>query len=202
MSCRVGMRSGGLRSELRRAGRLRQITLEPLGAEPSAALLEQTLGMVAPSLRREVFDRTDGVPFFVRELGSALAASGRLVPSAAGLELVKGEDFPLPDGVRDAVLLRAAGLSDQARDAISTAAVAGQTFDPELVIGGCRIVGVARRVDAPRHGDRGRAGRMAFRHALVRDAFYGDIPWTRRVALHRAVAERLEAARRHSRSRR
>ena len=33
---------------------------------------------------------------------------------------------------------------------------------------------------------------MAFRHALVRDAFYGDIPWTRRVALHRAVAERLE----------
>ena len=81
-----------LRSELRRAGRLRQITLEPLGAEPSAALLELTLGMVAPSLRWEVFDRTDGVPFFVRELGSALAASGRLVPSAAGLEL-PGEIF-------------------------------------------------------------------------------------------------------------
>jgi len=36
-----------LRSELRRAGRLRQITLEPLGAESSAALLELTLGMVA-----------------------------------------------------------------------------------------------------------------------------------------------------------
>jgi DNA-binding CsgD family transcriptional regulator len=184
-----------LRSELRRAGRLRQITLEPLGAEPSAALLELTLGMVAPSLRQEVFDRTDGVPFFVHELGSALAASGRLVPSAAGLELLKGEDFPLPDGIREAVLLRAAGLSEQARDAISTAAVAGQTFNPELVMA---VAGLSEWPDElMRRGMvvEADAGRMAFRHALVRDAFYGEIPWTRRVALHRAVAERLEAAR-------
>ena len=184
-----------LRSELRRSCRLRQITLESLGAEPSAALLEQTLGMVAPSLRREVFNRTDGVPFFIRELGSALAASGRLVPSAAGLELLKGEDVPLPDSVRDAVLLRAAGLSDQARNAISTAAVAGQMFNPELVM---TVSGLSEWPDELlRRGMviEAEAGRMAFRHALVRDAFYGEIPWTRRVALHRAVAERLEAAR-------
>ena len=182
-----------LRSELRRGGRLRQITLEPLGAEPSGALLEQTLGTVAPSLRRAVFDRTDGVPFFVRELGSALAASGRLVPGAAGLELLKGEDVPLPDSVRDAVLLRAAGLSDLARDAVTTAAVAGQTFDPELVIA---VAGLSEWPDELlRRGmvTEADGGRMAFRHALVREAFYGEIPWTRRVALHQAVAERLEA---------
>jgi DNA-binding NarL/FixJ family response regulator len=184
-----------LRSELRRAGRLRQITIEPLGAEPSAALLEQTLGIVAPPLRRAVFDRTDGVPFFVRELGSALAASGRLVPGASGLELLKGEDVPLPDSVRDAVLLRAAGLSNAAREAVTTAAVAGQTFDPDLVMA---VAGLSewpdellRRGMVSEVGD----GRMAFRHALVRDAFYGEIPWTRRVALHQAVAERLEAER-------
>jgi tetratricopeptide (TPR) repeat protein len=34
---------------------------------------------------------------------------------------------------------------------------------------------------------------MAFRHALVREAFYREVPWTRRVTLHRAVAQRLEA---------
>ena len=33
-----------LRSELRRAGRLRQVTVEPLGAEATATLLERTLG--------------------------------------------------------------------------------------------------------------------------------------------------------------
>ena len=122
-----------LRSELRRAGRLRQVTVEPLEAEATAALLERTLGAAGPSLRRAVFDRTDGVPFFVNELGSALAASGRLEAGPSGLELLEGEDVPLPDSVRDAVLLRAAGLSDDARVAVLTAAVAGQTFDPELV---------------------------------------------------------------------
>jgi DNA-binding NarL/FixJ family response regulator len=182
-----------LRSELRRAGRLRQLTVEPLDAEASATLLEQTLGTVAPSLRRAVYDRTDGVPFFVRELGSALAASGRLVPGPSGLELSAGEDVPLPDSVRDAVLLRAAGLTDDARDAVATAAVAGQTIDPELIMAVAEVSewpdellrrGIVIETDS---------GVMAFSHALVRDAFYGEIPWTRRVSLHRAVAERLEA---------
>ena len=182
-----------LRSELRRAGRLRQVTVEPLEAEATAALLERTLGAAGPSLRRAVFDRTDGVPFFVNELGSALAASGRLEAGPSGLELLEGEDVPLPDSVRDAVLLRAAGLSDDARVAVLTAAVAGQTFDPELVTA---VAGLPEWPDELlRQGIVAEAapGRMAFRHALVRDAFYGEVPWTRRVALHRAVAERLEA---------
>ncbi|HXQ57479.1 MAG TPA: AAA family ATPase, partial [Actinomycetes bacterium] len=182
-----------LRSELRRAGRLRQVTVEPLGAEATAALLERTLGAAGPSLRRAVFDRTDGVPFFVNELGSALAASGRLEAGPSGLELLEGEDVPLPDSVRDAVLLRAAGLSDDARAAVLAAAVAGQTFDPELVTA---VAGLPEWPDELlRHGIVAEAapGRMAFRHALVRDAFYGEVPWTRRVAMHRAVAQRLEA---------
>src|SRR4029453_18342917 len=125
---------------------------------------------------RAVFDRTDGVPFFVNELGSALAASGRLEAGPYGLELLEGEDVPLPDSVRDAVLLRAARLFGDAR--VAALAVAGLPEWPdELLRQG--IVAEA----AP--------GRMAFRHALVRDAFYGEVPWTRRVALHRAVAERL-----------
>ena len=163
----------GLRSELRRASRLRQIIVEPFDAEASAALLEQTLGTVAPSLRRAVFDRTDGVPFFVRELGSALATSGRLVPGPSGLELVEGEDVPIPDSVRDAVLLRAAGLSGDARNAVTTAAVAGQTFDPELVIA---VAGSSEwPEEVVRRGivteSESEPGQMAFRHALVRDAF-------------------------------
>jgi DNA-binding CsgD family transcriptional regulator/tetratricopeptide (TPR) repeat protein len=180
-----------MRGELRRAGLLREIVVEPLEAEGTAALLEWTLGAAAPSLRRAVFDRTDGVPFFVKELCSALEASGRLRPGPAGLELLEGEDLPLPDSVRDAVLLRAAGLAEEGRAAVTAAAVVGQRFDPELVtaVAGLREwpdellrLGVLTE-DGPR--------RLAFRHALVRDAFYREIPWSRRAALHRAVAERL-----------
>jgi len=181
-----------LRSELRRAGQLRQLTVEPLDAEASSDLLEHTLGPVAPSLGQTVFERTDGVPFFLRELGAALAAGGRLMAGPSGLELLDGEEVPMPDSIRDAVLLRAAGLSDDARKIVTTAAVVGQMFDPELVIAVVELPEwpeeLLRRgivIDTE-------PGRMAFRHALVREAFYGEISGTHRVTLHRAVAERLE----------
>jgi DNA-binding CsgD family transcriptional regulator len=184
-----------MRSELRRAHQLREIAVGPLDPEAGGALLERTLhAPAAPSLRRAVVDRTDGVPFFVEELGLALAASGRLQQGPSGLELVEGKELPLPESVRDAVLLRAAGLSQEARTAVLAASVVGQVFDPELVTAVAELGewpdelvrrGVVREADA---------AQLAFRHALVRDAFYGEVPRTRRLVLHRAVAQRLEAA--------
>jgi DNA-binding NarL/FixJ family response regulator len=180
-----------MRSELRRSGHLRQVLVEPLDAEATAALVDRTLGSAAPTLRRAVFDRTDGIPLYVTELAAALAASGLLQPGPSGLELLDGADVPLPDSVRDAVLLRATGLSDDARAAAMAAAVAGQVFDPELVRA---VAGLdAWPDDLLRQGiiTEEPSGRMAFRHALIRDAFYGDISWTTRIKLHSAVAQRL-----------
>ena len=37
-------------------------------------------------------------------------------------------------------------------------------------------------------------GTGAFRHALTREALYANVPWMRRRALHRAIAEATEAA--------
>jgi DNA-binding NarL/FixJ family response regulator len=180
-----------MRSELRRSGHLRQVQVEPLDAEATAALVDRTLGSAAPTLRRAVFDRTDGIPLYVTELAAALAASGLVQPGPSGLELVDGADVPLPDSVRDAVLLQATGLSDDARSAAMAAAVAGQVFDPELVRA---VSGLDAWPDELlRRGiiTEEPSGRMGFRHALVRDAFYSDIPWTTRIKLHSAVAQRL-----------
>ena len=183
-----------LRSELRRARRLRELVIEPFDPPTTAFLLERVLGgAVAPSLRDAVVDRTNGVPFFVEELGLALAASERLRPGRGGLELVEGADLPLPDSVRDAVLLGAAGLSKEVRAGAMVAAVAGQTVDASLVTEiagpGDWLQELLRRgilVEGP--GDT-----LTFRHALVREALYAEIPWLQRRALHREVAERLEA---------
>src|SRR5204863_7411686 len=61
-----------MRAELRRAGRLREVVVEPFDASTTAKLLEATFGTApSSSLSAAVFDRTDGVPFFVEELGSA-----------------------------------------------------------------------------------------------------------------------------------
>jgi DNA-binding CsgD family transcriptional regulator len=181
-----------LRSELRRDQRLHEIALAPFDAAATGELLAQVLGAPpSPALRDAIQDRTDGVPFFVAELGLALGE--RLHAAPDGLALPDGADLPLPDSLRDAVLLRAAGLSPAGRALLAVAAVMGPTFPLEPVMA---IAGLdewpdepARRgivVDGPR-------GQMAFRHALVRDAFYGEIPWLERRALHRRVAERLRA---------
>ena len=183
-----------LRSELRRQGRLHELTVEPLGVTDTGALLRHVLGAdVAPSLLRTVVGRTGGLPFFVEELAAVLIAEDRLRPGPGGLELSSSEDLPLPEHVRDAVLLRAAGLDDDARAALSVAAAVGKSFAPELA---SAIAGLAEWPEEPArraivtHDAR---GRLAFRHDLVREAFYGEIGWAKRPALHRAIAEALDA---------
>src|SRR5436190_3888349 len=98
-----------LRHELRRAGRLDELALGPLGSDEVAALLGSVLGAPpAPSLVHGVFESTQGTPFFVEELAAALRLSGALTNSAIGLELDSTTAIPVPDTVRDAVLNRAA----------------------------------------------------------------------------------------------
>jgi DNA-binding NarL/FixJ family response regulator len=183
-----------LRSELRRQSRLEEIAVEPLDAADTEALLRAIVGdALAPSLVRAVVDRTGGLPFFVEELGAALVAEGRLHPGPGGLALGNGDDLPLPEHVRDAVLLRAAGLDDDARAALAAAAAVGQRFDPGLA---AQVAGLADWPQEPQL--RGivaedERGLLAFRHDLAREAFYGEVGFARRPALHRAIAEALEA---------
>jgi DNA-binding CsgD family transcriptional regulator len=182
-----------LRNELRRGGRLDELVLAPLDAEDTAALLAELLPEPpSPALVRALHDRTQGLPFFVEELARALVASGRLQAGARGLELGGDGDVPTPDTVRDAVLMSAAELSAEARAAVEAAAVAGPAFDLQLVGELTTEEGLAELV---RHGvlHEDGEGRAAFRHALSRDAFYADVPWLRRRALHRQLAATLEA---------
>jgi DNA-binding CsgD family transcriptional regulator len=182
-----------LRNELRRGGTLAEMALSPLDREGTARLLAELLeGKPAPSLVAAVQDRTEGVPFFVEELARALRSSDRLQSGPHGLELGGDGEVPVPDTVRDAVLMSVARLSDDGRAAAEAAAVAGQTVDLALVAELASEGGVAELL---RHGllsDDGE-GRASFRHALSWESLYADVPWLRRRGLHRQVAERLEA---------
>ena len=169
-----------LRNDLRRAGRLDELVLRPLDVDATAKLLASALGEPpSPALARAIHDRAEGIPFFVEELASALRVGGT----------VQVEDVPLPETVRDAVLLGLADLSSEARAAAEVAAVAGERFDPELVASLSSPDGLSELVE------RGVVREEAtFRHALTQEALYADVPWMRRRALHRALAEALEAA--------
>jgi len=182
-----------LRGDLRRRRVLDEIALESLDEDGTAALLADLLGD-APSrpLLRTVHDRAQGLPFFVEELAGALAGEGRLRPGAAGLELAEGSEVVVPETVRDAVLLRYGDLSGEGRAAAEAAAVAGERFGLEAVteLAGEPGMGELLEVGLLHEGGDGRA---AFRHALVREALYRDVPWLRRRELHRELGERLEA---------
>ena len=110
-----------------------------------------------------------------------------------GLELSADGDVPLPDTVRDAVLISAAELSEAARAAAEVAAVAGESFEPELVAALSSDEGLSELVDSGLVRE-APSGAAAFRHGLTQEALYADVPWMRRRALHRALAEALEAA--------
>jgi DNA-binding NarL/FixJ family response regulator len=181
-----------LRAELRRANRFREVLLHSLDASQTAELVARILGK-APTraLATAVYERTEGLPFFVEELTAALA-SRRLRDGDEVVDLRSAEGVPLPQTIRDAVLLLTDGISEAGRRALELAAAAGTHVDPdvlndlvddddleELIEAGLLVETIDRSA--------------AFRHDLVREAIYRDIPWTRRRAYHRLLGERLEA---------
>jgi DNA-binding CsgD family transcriptional regulator len=180
-----------LRNDLRRAGRLEEIALPPFGLAETRELVARVLPFApGPELVRAIQDRTEGVPFFARELAVALCVSGALRETPAGLELAGAGEVPLPDTIRDAVMIRVAELGDGARRAIEAAAVAGTSFDLRMV---AEIAGESALTELlETRLVREDAGTGTFATALVREALYADLPWMARRSLHRAFAEALE----------
>jgi tetratricopeptide (TPR) repeat protein len=182
-----------LRNELRRRRALRELTIDPLSQGDTARLAEQVLGDVpSDRLVRTLYERTGGLPFFVEELARALESGGRLQAGADGLELALDSDVPLPQTIRDAVVLEIGELSPGAHACAEAAAVAGTRFDMDLVVelgGEAGLDELLTLGVIVEHAP----GRGAFRHPLVRDAIYEDVPWLRRRSLHRQLAAALEA---------
>lgn len=181
------------RTTLRRARRLDELPVDPLDAGETTELAEAVLqAPLSQPLAAAIWDRTQGVPFFVEEVAAALAASGRLAPADDGLRLGDQETVPLPDTVRDAVLARLDGIAPATRAGLEVAAALGTTFELDVVND------LAARAGIEEAAARGVIivqldGRAAFRHALAREAVYAETPWSRRRQLHGELASVLTA---------
>lgn len=185
-----------LRVELRRDGRLHEIVLGPLDAASTAALSARTLGARPDEiLAWRLFDRSEGLPLFVEELSAALLADEAIVIDGDVATLVR-EDLPIPETLRDSILIRADGMAPSDRVALATAALLGDELDATLVDeltegnGDWRQAGIERGILVA-HGD----GRIAFRHGLVREVLLDDLSPSERRTQHRRIAEILAARR-------
>ncbi len=183
-----------LRVEMRRAGRLHEIVLGPLDAGSSFALAARTLGARPDDLLAgRLYDRSQGSPLFIEELAAALLVDEAVV-IADGVATLVRDDLPIPGTLRDSILVRADGLAPADRVALATAALLGDEVDTGLVdelAGGSdawRRAGVESGILVVRG-----AGRVAFRHGLVREVLLDDLPKADRRTQHRRIAGILAA---------
>jgi DNA-binding CsgD family transcriptional regulator len=174
-----------LRAELRRVCDPVELPLKPFDRDATARLAAAVVGdELDDGLVDALQERGQGIPFYVEQLAATLALDGRRA-EAGGL--------PLPETVLDAVLLRTEALSFDARNALETAAVVGQRLEVERMPGIPQGEVFAEALAAGFLVEDG-PGWLAFRHALVRDAVYQSVPWTRRRSLHARIARTLDTS--------
>ncbi len=169
-----------------------QVQLAGLDEADTARLVEAVSGAVIPAdVVSEVYRRTGGNPFFVRELARVRATEPRGTAAMSSA-------WRLPASLVDVVGQRAAGLSEPARRILAAAAVLGEQFSAAAM---ASMVGRPPMSCLPLLEETARAGLIVpadtpgdwrFTHALVCEAIEARTPGEERVRLHRAAAETIE----------
>ncbi|MGK5498082.1 helix-turn-helix transcriptional regulator, partial [Streptomyces sp. URMC 125] len=170
-------------AELDRLRTVRRIELPRLSRDEVRAQMAGIQGVEAPDhdLAEQVFERSEGNPFFVEEL------------------TVSGSACGISESLRDLLLVRVEALPETAQQVVRTAAEGGSTVEHALLAAVVRLPedeliaalrdAVGANVLAPAQDGDG----YRFRHALVREAVSEDLLPGERAALNRRYAEALEA---------
>jgi DNA-binding CsgD family transcriptional regulator len=170
-----------------RSRSVRRLQLERLTRGEVGAQLAGIRGEAADTdLVELVFEHSDGNPFLVEEVASAVlggADPGSLAPS-----------------LHDVLLARADHLSDDARHVLRLVSAAG-SWAPDELVAAVASLAEERLYAALREAVEQQllvidpSGRgYAFRHSLARDALYDDLLPGERVRLHAAFGQALDAA--------
>ncbi|MEX2535230.1 MAG: AAA family ATPase [Trueperaceae bacterium] len=178
----------------------RMVVLEPLDSSDVQLLLADLMGTgEGPVLfSRWLHNHSGGNPFFVLETLATLFETGDLEADAEGwhsrLDEVTRDygELTVPTAVRDVISRRLRRLSAEGLRIIQALAVA-RTSLPSRVMG--RISGLSEWAALGAQEDAEAAGLLTngeFRHDLVRQVAYADLPAIRRALLHARVAEVLE----------
>lgn len=178
--------------QLRRIASVLDLQLKPLTPAATGGLAGEILGgTVGPRLRKELYRRTSGLPFFIEETCRSLAGSPGLLSGRGRFELGPDEEVPLPETIRDSLLLHMDELSEPARQGLEAAAVTGTEADLEVLVQlgiGEDAIDELLQSGIMMEFERGKAG---FRHVLMREALLDEIPWSRRRQLNGRLAPLL-----------
>ena len=170
------------------------LSLAPLSNEETAELLSELLERMAlPKERQEeLLVRAGGNPLYAEQYARMLA------------ERPTAEELPLPETVHGIIAARLDALDPEEKALLQNAAVAGKVFwtgclatmdgDDPIALDE-RLHGLERKefVRRQRHASVAGENEHAFRHVLVREVAYSQIPRAARADKHRLVAEWIES---------
>ena len=175
-----------------------RIQLTALGKFSVAELLMALAGgRPDPGLLR-LADGAAGNPLYLTELMAALGRSGGIAVTPSGTARLAA--VTVPDSLPAAIADRLGFVSASTRDVLRAAALLGVEFavsDLTTVLGTTVLALVPALNEARGTGvltDGGVPGGLAFRHPLIRDALYAELPVAVRGEWHRDAGHALAAA--------
>jgi len=183
-------------AELQRLPSVISVDLAPLDPSALAEHLTATApGRIDATVLNDIVARAEGNAYYAEEL---LAASfGPVAPAGHGPH----DRGSLPAGLAALLLSRVEQLSDAAQQVLRAAAVAGRKADDELVQAASGLeageyeAAVREAVTHQMLVPDGTEG-YVFRHALLREAVYGDLLPGERTRLHATMSALLADERR------
>ena len=144
-----------------------------------------------------LFPLTEGNPFFIEEILTSLVTAGEIFYVNGQWDRKELREVHIPRSVQDAVQQRTDRLSEDARQLVLLAAVAGRRFDFALLQELTHhdeqgLLLLLKELIAAQLVVEESTEQFAFRHALTREALYAQLLARERKALHRTVVETME----------
>jgi tetratricopeptide (TPR) repeat protein len=186
-----------LLQEWRRGAEISIVDIRALAPVEVAAMVRSIFQAetVRDEFRDLLFARSSGNPFVIEEMLKDAIDRGDIFRTATGWDRKPISELSLPRRVRDAILSRFEELPSLHREVLRTAAVLGRPCDFDVL---AKFVGESDReveaalADCVQHQlldvDGNATGRYSFRHALTREAIYGDLVLPERRQLHARLA--------------
>jgi tetratricopeptide (TPR) repeat protein len=170
------------------------LSISPLSEKETARLLGSLLerSVLPVEVQASLLARAGGNPLYAEQFARLLAEAGT------------HEDMPLPESVQGIIAARLDGLPGGEKQLLQDAAVLGKVFwlGAACSVGGLergegeeRLHALERKefVRRERRSSVGGEEEYAFRHVLVRDVVYGQIPRGARAERHERAAAWIEA---------
>jgi len=163
-----------------------------LSDDDAARLIAELIGraVLPAEIQAALLNRAGGNPLYAEQYAHMLAERGSV------------EGLPLPENVQGLIAARLDLLSSEEKLLLHDAAVIGRTFWPgalsaigagDSIEKGLHALERKEFVRRERRSALGGEAEYAFRHVLVRDVAYGQIPRAERAETHRRTAEWLES---------